>query len=425
MTYGGQSQYLYDAEGRICAVESTLEPGFTTLTGYLYDADGNRVAKGTITTMSCDPTTNGFQLTENYVLGPGGEELTMIDGQGNWQRTNVYAAGLLLGTYDKVAGAPALHFHLTDPLGTRRMQLGGNLAAGLPPLGQPETDIQSLPYGDQLASYPDQYAPTSADDSTPLYYTGKERDTESGNDYFGARYYASSMGRFLSPDWSAKIEPVPYAKMDDPQSLNLYSYLKNNPLGGVDADGHCGQAEEEQCAAIQQEIINNHVDPGTALQDNQAQQQNGDPTLPTEVAEPAPSLLDQALKPSLSTAFMVATDGLGELAEAGAALLKGAEESYSVYGITEEGETTYVGITNNLERRAAEHGKDLEQIAGGLSKKEARGTEQALIEHHGLGKNGGTLTNKINSIARTNSIYTEAVTFGRQLLQSLSYLPIP
>jgi RHS repeat-associated protein len=31
-------------------------------------------------------------------------------------------------------------------------------------------------------------------------YTGKERDTESGNDYFGARYYASSMGRFLSPD---------------------------------------------------------------------------------------------------------------------------------------------------------------------------------------------------------------------------------
>jgi hypothetical protein len=33
--------------------------------------------------------------------------------------------------------------------------------------------------------------------------TGKERDTESGNDYFGARYYASSMGRWLSPDWSA------------------------------------------------------------------------------------------------------------------------------------------------------------------------------------------------------------------------------
>lgn len=117
--------------------------------------------------------------------------------------------------------------------------------------------------------------------------------------------------------------------------------------------------------------------------------------------------------------------GLGELAEAGMALFKGAEEAYSVYRIAEEGETTYVGITNNLGRRAAEHGKDLERIAGGLTKKEARGAEQALIEHHGLGKNGGTLTNKINSIARTNSIYDEAVTFGRQLLQSLSYLPIP
>jgi len=38
-------------------------------------------------------------------------------------------------------------------------------------------------------------------------YSGKERDAESGNDYFGARYYASSMGRFMSPDWSAKAEP--------------------------------------------------------------------------------------------------------------------------------------------------------------------------------------------------------------------------
>ena len=69
--------------------------------------------------------------------------------------------------------------------------------------------------------------------------TGKERDQESGNDYFGARYYASTMGRFLSPDWSAKEEPVPYASLDNPQTLNLYQYMRNNPLGGVDPDGHC------------------------------------------------------------------------------------------------------------------------------------------------------------------------------------------
>jgi RHS repeat-associated protein len=68
--------------------------------------------------------------------------------------------------------------------------------------------------------------------------TGKERDAESGNDYFDARYYSSAMGRFMSPDWSAQVEPVPYAKLDNPQSLNLYTYALNNPLRIVDVDGH-------------------------------------------------------------------------------------------------------------------------------------------------------------------------------------------
>jgi hypothetical protein len=42
----------------------------------------------------------------------------------------------------------------------------------------------------------------------------------------------------MSPDWSAKEEPVPYAKLDDPQTLNLYGYVGNNPLSRADADGH-------------------------------------------------------------------------------------------------------------------------------------------------------------------------------------------
>jgi hypothetical protein len=42
----------------------------------------------------------------------------------------------------------------------------------------------------------------------------------------------------MSPDWSAQVEPVPYSKLDDPQTLNLYAYMMNSPLGGVDADGH-------------------------------------------------------------------------------------------------------------------------------------------------------------------------------------------
>ena len=70
-------------------------------------------------------------------------------------------------------------------------------------------------------------------------YTGKERDAESGLDYFGARYYASSMGRWTSPDWADKPEAVPYSSLDNPQSLNLYEYVGNNPLSQADPDGHC------------------------------------------------------------------------------------------------------------------------------------------------------------------------------------------
>jgi RHS repeat-associated protein len=63
--------------------------------------------------------------------------------------------------------------------------------------------------------------------------TGKERDAESGLDYFGARYYSSSMGRFSSPDPSG----LAYADPANPQSLNLYSYAQNNPLTNVDPTG--------------------------------------------------------------------------------------------------------------------------------------------------------------------------------------------
>ena len=77
--------------------------------------------------------------------------------------------------------------------------------------------------------------------------TGKERDAESGNDYFQARYYSSAMGRFMSPDWSAKEEPVPYAKLDDPQTLNLYAYVGNNPLVRMDPTGHATCANPPSC----------------------------------------------------------------------------------------------------------------------------------------------------------------------------------
>ena len=198
-------------------------------TGYLYDAAGNRVAKGSISTMSCDITTNGFTQTAGYVVGPSGEQLTEVDADdvttanpSGWAHTNVYAGGKLIGTYDGNVNAPTLHFHFDDPLGTRRVQTDS--------VGNIEQTYQSLPYGEMPTDQPL--------GATENHFTGKERDTESGNDYFGARYYNSNTGRFLSPDWSAKVQPVPYSHLDDPQSLNLYAYVLNNPMDKVDLDGH-------------------------------------------------------------------------------------------------------------------------------------------------------------------------------------------
>jgi len=63
-------------------------------------------------------------------------------------------------------------------------------------------------------------------------FTGKERDSESGLDYFGARYYGSALGRFTSAD-----EPLEDQHPDDPQSWNLYAYVRNSPVRFTDADG--------------------------------------------------------------------------------------------------------------------------------------------------------------------------------------------
>lgn len=83
-------------------------------------------------------------------------------------------------------------------------------------------------------------APIFVYDVSGYKFTGKERDAETGCDYFGARYYCSNMGRFMTPDWSESPEPVPYADFSDPQTLNLYGYVANRPVTNADVDGHCG-----------------------------------------------------------------------------------------------------------------------------------------------------------------------------------------
>jgi hypothetical protein len=87
----------------------------------------------------------------------------------NWVHSNVTASGHLIATYDNTG--QGLHFYLNDALGSRRFQTDAS--------GIPEQACQSLPFGDQL------YCTGSLSTPTEHHFTGKERDAESGLDYFG------------------------------------------------------------------------------------------------------------------------------------------------------------------------------------------------------------------------------------------------
>jgi len=134
----------------------------------------------------------------------------------------------LLGTYHDTD----TYFALNDWLGTKRAELsaGGCLQT-----------YGSLPFGDALNSV------GSCPDATENHFTGKERDAESGLDYFKYRMYASNMGRWMSPDPSG----LTHADLENPQSLNLYNYVGNNPLTRTDLDGLCWKGFQWACNAIQ------------------------------------------------------------------------------------------------------------------------------------------------------------------------------
>ena len=116
----------------------------------------------------------------------------------------------------------AVHYYFADHLGSADVV---SSAAGVI---QDESDY--YPYGGEIV--------ITNSDPNNYKFSGKERDSESGLDMFGARYYGSSLGRFMTPDWAAAPTAVPYAHFGNPQSLNLYGYVQNNPTTLGDPDGH-------------------------------------------------------------------------------------------------------------------------------------------------------------------------------------------
>lgn len=130
----------------------------------------------------------------------------------------MYAGGLHLGTYilNSTHTDTVFYYDHGDWLGTERARTDLS--------GSPCEKIASLPFGDN------QTITGTCGDISPMHFTGKERDAESGLDNFGARYDSSSMGRFMSPD------PLG-GHPEDPQTLNKYAYVRNNPTTLTDPTG--------------------------------------------------------------------------------------------------------------------------------------------------------------------------------------------
>jgi RHS repeat-associated protein len=190
MTHDASHSYTYDAENHLTQVDA----GATA--SYIYDPSGMRVRKN-----------SGGSWTEYFFDSSG--SITAEHNPAGWPVEYVYVGGQLVAQYRD----GTTYSIFKDHLGSTRL---------ITKIDKSVYDsLDFLPFGEQIAG----------DTGTTHKFTGKERDSESGLDNFGARYDSSSLGRFMSPD-----NPK-FSKKTDPQTWNLYSYVSNNPLARVDLTG--------------------------------------------------------------------------------------------------------------------------------------------------------------------------------------------
>jgi RHS repeat-associated protein len=140
------------------------------------------------------------------------------------------AAGLILGALlaaawlATAADAQVVEYYHLDAI--------GNVRALTDASGNVTERHDYLPFGEECTT-PACAANPQVGAGTRRKFTGKERDAETGLDYFGARYYGSKIGRFITVDPAYTVQE----SLVDPQRWNRYAYGTNNPLRYIDPDG--------------------------------------------------------------------------------------------------------------------------------------------------------------------------------------------
>jgi RHS repeat-associated protein len=261
MTVNGKTEYwgnsyTYDAWGNLtnktvtkCGAENLSAPALTNnrLSGYSYDATGNMTNDGQGHAFTYDGEGRITSLNSGSVQYTYDPEMGRVrkDISGQASTEYFYFGSQIMAEKNISTGAWTNYIFFNGERVARREYPAGNAfyyfsdhlktaSVITDASGTITAESDYYPWGGELQFL--------ANDSNHYKFTGKERDSETGLDYFGARYYGNTFGRFITPDWSAKAQGVPYADYTDPQSLNLYGYVRNNPLSKVDADGHDSMA---------------------------------------------------------------------------------------------------------------------------------------------------------------------------------------
>ncbi len=208
MTAESSSGYTYDAESQM------IQSSVSSTVGYEYDGEGRRMEK-----------TSSGTAYKLYWYDLGNNVLEETDGAGSTSNSS-FAEYMYFGA-KRIArrdSSSNVDYYFADQLGSARVVTNSG--------GTVLDDSDFYAYGGERA--------VSSGSGNVYKFEGKERDAESGLDDFGARYYSSALGRFVSADWSAIPVPVPYANLTNPQTLNLYAIVHDNPETFVDLDGHQG-----------------------------------------------------------------------------------------------------------------------------------------------------------------------------------------